>query len=72
MSVAAGVQCNLVGWNTLLTAFARTKHIDGAYEVWMQMQQSGVVSDRFTVVCNLLSHPKDMANLAHSASDLNR
>lgn len=48
--VQQGVKSDLITWNTLLSAYARAQNVDGAYEVWQDMQRSGLVPDRFTQV----------------------
>lgn len=48
--VQRGVKSDLITWNTLLSAYAKAHNVDGAYEVWQNMQRSGIVPDRFTQV----------------------
>lgn len=45
----------MIAWNTLLGAFGTAGDMDGAYEVWQNMLQSGLTPDRHTQVCSRLN-----------------
>jgi len=40
----------MVTWNSLLSAFAKSRDVDGAYGLWQQMQEKHIIPDRFTLV----------------------
>ena len=42
------MKADIVTWNSLLSAFG-SRDMDGAYQVWLQMQRSGVVPDHYTL-----------------------
>ena len=48
LSWIAGVKADTVTWNSLLSAFG-SRDMDGAYQVWLQMQRSGAVPDHYTL-----------------------
>ena len=47
---SSGVEPNLYAWNTLIGVFGSVEDVDGAYQVWLKMLQSGVTPDMHTQV----------------------
>ena len=63
---SSGVKPNLYAWNTLIGVFGSVEDVDGAYQVWLNMLQSGVMPDMHTQVpCHPLACASSSAAAMH-------
>ena len=63
---SSGVEPNLYAWNTLIGVFGSVEDVDGAYQVWLKMLQSGVTPDMHTQVpCCPLACASSTAAVMH-------
>jgi pentatricopeptide repeat protein len=46
----AGLLPDTLTFNTLMSAYAKAKDMDGAYDAWCRMREQGLVPNRITVV----------------------